>query len=120
MRIWSIILTLVGGLMGATGTGLSAWASHRGGDQTLTIAAQFLLFHATPVLMAGLLAGRFCLLAAATGLAAGACLFSGDLTLRVLAGHALFPMAAPSGGMLLIGGWLALGITGAFTLARRP
>jgi uncharacterized membrane protein YgdD (TMEM256/DUF423 family) len=32
-------------------------------------------------------------------------LFSGDIALRALVDHRLFPMAAPSGGTLLIGGW---------------
>ena len=118
MRIWSMILCLIGGALGAAGTGLSAWASHRSGDPILTIAAQFLLFHAAPVLLTGLFAQRICLLAAATVLAAGSGLFSGDLTSRVLAGHSLFPMAAPGGGILLIAGWLALGIAGALTRGR--
>jgi uncharacterized membrane protein YgdD (TMEM256/DUF423 family) len=38
----------------------------------------------------------------------GATLFSGDIALRALAGHRLFAMAAPSGGMILIAAWLAL------------
>ena len=33
-------------------------------------------------------------------------LFAGDLTLRQYAGHGLFPMAAPTGGTLLIVSWL--------------
>ena len=46
------------------------------------------------------------------GLAAS--LFAGDLTLRQYAGHGLFPMAAPTGGTLLILGWLVLGVAAAW------
>jgi uncharacterized membrane protein YgdD (TMEM256/DUF423 family) len=35
-------------------------------------------------------------------------LFAGDLSLRQYAGHSLFPMAAPTGGMVMIAGWLAV------------
>jgi len=33
-----------------------------------------------------------------------------EIALRALAGHRLFPMAAPSGGTLLIGGWALLAV----------
>lgn len=38
----------------------------------------------------------------------GAALFSGDIAMRAFAAHRLFPMAAPSGGFILIAAWLAL------------
>jgi uncharacterized membrane protein YgdD (TMEM256/DUF423 family) len=38
----------------------------------------------------------------------GAILFAGDIALRAFAGHRLFVMAAPTGGIILIIGWLAL------------
>jgi uncharacterized membrane protein YgdD (TMEM256/DUF423 family) len=56
--------------------------------------------------------------AAAIGLLVGAALFSGDIAMRAFAGHRLFPMAAPSGGFILIAGWLALGVAAAVALAR--
>jgi uncharacterized membrane protein YgdD (TMEM256/DUF423 family) len=46
----------------------------------------------------------------------GAVLFSGDIALRALAGERLFAMAAPTGGLILIGAWVAL--TGAAVAAR--
>jgi uncharacterized membrane protein YgdD (TMEM256/DUF423 family) len=49
-------------------------------------------------------------LAAAVGFVLGASLFAGDLTLRHYAGNGLFPMAAPTGGTLLIASWLALAV----------
>ncbi|MFJ5489276.1 hypothetical protein ACIKTA_17720, partial [Hansschlegelia beijingensis] len=51
--------------------------------------------------------GRFGLLPAA-GLALGALLFSGDLMVRVAYGTSPLPMAAPTGGMILILSWIAL------------
>jgi uncharacterized membrane protein YgdD (TMEM256/DUF423 family) len=49
-------------------------------------------------------------LAAAFGFVVAAALFAGDLTLRQYAGHSLFPMAAPTGGALLIVSWLMLAV----------
>ena len=43
-----------------------------------------------------------------------AALFAGDLTLRQYAGHSLFPMAAPTGGTLLIVSWLVLAVAAAW------
>ncbi len=57
-------------------------------------------------------------IAAAIGLVAGAALFSGDIAMRAFAGHRLFPMAAPTGGVVLIASWLALGVAAVVTLFR--
>ena len=51
---------------------------------------------------------------AAFGFVIAAGLFAGDLTLRQYAGHGLFPMAAPTGGTLLIASWLALAVAAAW------
>jgi uncharacterized membrane protein YgdD (TMEM256/DUF423 family) len=40
----------------------------------------------------------------------GAALFAGDVSARAFIGHRLFPMAAPTGGTILIAAWLALAI----------
>ena len=37
-------------------------------------------------------------------------LFSGDIALNTLAGFQLFPMAAPTGGTLLIVSWVAVAV----------
>jgi len=42
------------------------------------------------------------------GWVVGAALFSGDIATRAVAGHRLFAMAAPTGGVILITAWLAL------------
>ena len=47
---------------------------------------------------------------AAAGMAVGAALFAGDVSARAFIGHRLFPMAAPTGGTILIAAWLALAI----------
>jgi uncharacterized membrane protein YgdD (TMEM256/DUF423 family) len=48
----------------------------------------------------------------------GAALFSGDIALRAFAGHRLFAMAAPSGGVILIAAWLAMAVAAVAALAR--
>src|SRR4051812_21681727 len=53
-------------------------------------------------------------IAAAFGFVVAASLFAGDLTLRHYAGHGLFPMAAPTGGTLLIVSWLGLAVAAAW------
>src|SRR5262249_25862813 len=49
-------------------------------------------------------------LTAAFGFVLAAALFAGDLTMLHFGGHGLFPMAAPTGGTLLIVSWLVLAL----------
>jgi uncharacterized membrane protein YgdD (TMEM256/DUF423 family) len=100
-------LILLGGLCGTAGVALSAVAAHHGGAFIGT-AANFLLFHAAALLAIGLAANSRWLRIAGFVLALGLALFCGDLLGRDLAGHRLFPFAAPAGGSLLIIGWLAV------------
>ena len=100
-------------LSGLLGVALSARASHGGDGPQLAIAAQFLLMHA-PVILGlaiarhvGLIPLRLGLVGAIV-LATGLALFTGDLTMRAIAGRPLFPFAAPFGGALLMLGWLGL------------
>jgi uncharacterized membrane protein YgdD (TMEM256/DUF423 family) len=107
------ILVALAGLMGAAGVALAAASAHQPDATRLAAPSSMLLFHASAVLAAVLLAERRIIhvgigLAAAFGFVAAAALFAGDLTLRQYAGHGLFPMAAPSGGTLLIVSWLLL------------
>jgi uncharacterized membrane protein YgdD (TMEM256/DUF423 family) len=111
------ILIALTGLMGAAGVALAAAAAHQGDAARLAPASSMLLFHAPAVLTTILLAERRVVsqtlgLVAAFGLAVGVLLFSGDLVMRHYAGHGLFPMAAPSGGSLLILSWLVLTVAG--------
>ena len=59
-------------------------------------------------------------LAAAIGFVVAAGLFAGDLALRQYAGHGLFPMAAPTGGTLLIASWLVLAVAAAWPSSFVP
>jgi uncharacterized membrane protein YgdD (TMEM256/DUF423 family) len=107
------LLVMIAGLMGACGVALAAAAAHGADAARLAPASSMLLFHASAVLAAALLCESGTIhpipgLAAAFGLVLGTILFAGDLTLRHFAGHGLFPMAAPSGGSLLILSWLLL------------
>jgi uncharacterized membrane protein YgdD (TMEM256/DUF423 family) len=107
------LLVLPAGAMGAAGVALAAASAHQPDATRLASASSMLLFHATAVLASALLAERGIInmrlgLAAACGFVVAAALFAGDLTLRQYAGHSLFPMAAPTGGTLLIVSWLML------------
>ena len=104
-------LIVVAGLMGVAGIVLAALGAHGSDLARLTTASSMLLFHAPVILALVLLRERQLVqrqlaIAAALGFAAGATLFASDLTVRDLLGHALFPMAAPSGGTILIGSWI--------------
>ena len=115
----SRILVVLAGVMGADGVILAAASAHQPDASRLASASSMLLFHATAILGIVALAERGIIhlrigLAAAFGCAIAAALFAGDLTLRQYAGHGLFPMAAPTGGTLLILSWLALAVSAAW------
>lgn len=102
------------GLMGATGMALAAAAAHAGGAERLGPASTMLLFHACAALGAIALVERGILnrlgVAAVFAFILGTALFSGDLSMRHYLGRALFTMAAPVGGTLLIVAWLMLAV----------
>jgi uncharacterized membrane protein YgdD (TMEM256/DUF423 family) len=109
------VLILLASLSGLLGVGLSAAAAHIAGGN-LTTAAQFLLFHAPALLALAALVTAGVLhpmLAQIAGyvLVLGLILFCGDLSRRAFSGMALFPRAAPTGGILLMLGWLLVGIS---------
>jgi uncharacterized membrane protein YgdD (TMEM256/DUF423 family) len=113
------ILIILAGVMGADGVILAAASAHQGDATRLLPASSMLLFHASAVLAAVALAERGVIharigLASAFGLVIAAALFAGDLTLRHYAGHSLFPLAAPTGGMLLIVSWLLIAVAAAW------
>ena len=100
-------------IMGACGVMLAAATAHLPDASRLAAASSMLLFHAPAVLATVALADRAIIQArigvvAAAGFVIAATLFAGDLTLRQYAGDGLFPMAAPTGGTLLILSWLVL------------
>jgi uncharacterized membrane protein YgdD (TMEM256/DUF423 family) len=115
------ILIILAGIMGADGVILAAASAHQADATRLASASSMLLFHATAVLAAVALAERGVIhirigIAAAFGFVIATALFAGDLTLRQYAGHGLFPMAAPTGGTLLIASWLVLAVAAAWPL----
>lgn len=109
------ILVVLAGLMGAAGIALAAAGTHGHPGSGLDSAGYILAIHAAAIvagmaaLRAGLI-GRPAGVIVLVGFVAGASLFSGDVAARVLLGHRLFPMAAPTGGILLILSWLALSV----------
>jgi uncharacterized membrane protein YgdD (TMEM256/DUF423 family) len=113
------ILVILAGVMGADGVILAAVAAHQPDATRLAAASSMLLFHSTAVLAVvalterGVIHGRIGI-AAAWGFVIAAALFAGDLTLRQYAGHSLFPLAAPTGGTLLIASWLVLAVAAAW------
>jgi len=113
------ILIILACILGADGIVLAALAAHEPDATRLSAASSMLLFHATAALAAVALAERGVIrgrigLAAGFGFVLAAALFAGDLTLRQFAGHGLFPMAAPTGGTLLIVRWLTLALAAAW------
>ena len=113
------ILIVLAAIMGADGVILAAASAHQADAARLASASSMLLFHATTVLAIVALAERGIIhvrigIAAAFGFVVAAALFAGDLTLRQYAGHSLFPLAAPTGGTLLIVSWLVLAAAAAW------
>jgi uncharacterized membrane protein YgdD (TMEM256/DUF423 family) len=109
------ILIGLAALMGACGVVLAAAVAHLADASRLGAASSMLLFHATAVLATLAIADRAIVDAkigtvAAIGFVIAASLFAGDLTIRQYAGHGLFPMAAPTGGTLLILSWVVLAV----------
>jgi uncharacterized membrane protein YgdD (TMEM256/DUF423 family) len=117
-RLFRILIVLAG-VMGADGVMLAAASAHQPDAARLASASSMLLFHAAAMLGTVALAERAVIhlgigILAAAGFFVAAALFAGDLTLRHYAGHGLFPMAAPTGGGLLIASWLALAVAAAW------
>jgi len=118
------ILIALAGLMGASGVVFAAAGAHAAPNAGLDSAAYMLLFHAAALLggvalvQQGLL-WRPLTLGALIAWVVGAALFSGDVALRAFAGHRLFAFAAPTGGIILIVAWLALGAAAIVALIHR-
>jgi uncharacterized membrane protein YgdD (TMEM256/DUF423 family) len=118
------VLDACAGLFGACGVASAAAAAHLPGGERLNAVALILLAHAaallaiTPRAKAGEASARLWL-ASAVALAVGAALFSSDVALLTLRGARLFPMAAPTGGTILILGWLVAFFAGIAELSRR-
>jgi uncharacterized membrane protein YgdD (TMEM256/DUF423 family) len=105
------IFGVFAGLFGMCGIGLAAAASHLDDQRLLGGAALMCLVHA-PALLALIAAGGRLRFPALPGclFILGVVLFAGDLVKRHYTGTGLFPMSAPSGGMIMMAGWLAAGV----------
>lgn len=109
------ILLLIAGFAGALGVAFSAMAAHGDYADTLKTCSEILLVHAPALLAAVALmnnkqAPKRLLFFGGFLIFIGLCLFCGDLARRTFTGLRLFPMAAPIGGMSMIGGWLLIAI----------
>ena len=116
-------LLVFAGIMGAAGIVLAAASAHSAPGTGLDSAGYLLLIHAATVvggvaLLHQTVLSRTAGLIALCGLVLGAVLFAGDVAARAYLGSRLFPMAAPTGGVILIGSWLVLAL--AALLARQP
>lgn len=117
-------LLLILGAIAGFGVMAAAASAHVGGGDNLKTASQFLLFHApllaaAPAIVRSGAVHRHLTLLALMLVAFGVALFSGQLALRALKDASLFAMAAPTGGTLLMIGWLMLGVA-ALVPVRTP
>ena len=114
VRVW----ILLAALSGALAVALGAYGAHRLDAppervEMFRTAVNYQMWHALALLGAARLRagqGMSARLADLAGVlfTAGTILFSGSLYAIGLSGRAPIPMAAPAGGLALIGGWLAL------------
>jgi uncharacterized membrane protein YgdD (TMEM256/DUF423 family) len=103
------VVPFIAGLMGLAGIASAAAASHGADPRLLGGASAMCLAHA-PALLALTAAWeklRFAAVAALL-LMLGTTLFAADLVLRHFVGQGLFPMSAPTGGTLMMLGWLTV------------
>ncbi|MBN8965641.1 MAG: DUF423 domain-containing protein [Rhizobiales bacterium] len=109
-------LLILAGFMGAAGVALAAANAHGAPGSGLDSAGFMLLFHAAAILGGAALihqgmTSRAVGLIALCGFALGGVLFASDVSARAFLGHRLFPMAAPTGGTILIASWLAFALS---------
>lgn len=114
----NVLFSTLGGLCGALGIAAYAGSAHSDGSHFGTIAP-LLLAHAPALLVLSILVptSRVATIGG-TLLIVGLALFCGDLYLRDITGNRLFPFAAPTGGTLMMIGWLGVAISGWFSQVR--
>lgn len=109
------LLIALAGLMGASGVVLTAASAHGKPGAGLDSAGYLLLLHAAAVIATTVAARNGVILrplgtVTLWGFVLGTGLFAADVVARAYLGHRLFPMAAPTGGVILIVSWLLLAI----------
>lgn len=107
------LLLALAGLMGACGVVLTAASAHGKPGAGLDSAGYLLLLHAAAVIAAAAAIRADLLLrplgtVTMSGFVLGAGLFAADVAARAFLDHRLFPMAAPTGGVILIVSWLVM------------
>ncbi|WP_404402724.1 DUF423 domain-containing protein [Pelagibacterium halotolerans] len=114
----SRLLAALAGLLGAAGVAAAAGSNHTG-SALLGPLSLIALTHAPALLALSLFrpAERRMSIAALV-LALGALVFCADLAARQFLGSPLFTFAAPLGGIMMIAGWLSVGLFG--FLRTRP
>ncbi len=116
------LLLALAGFMGACGVVLTAASAHGKPGSGLDSAGYLLLLHAAAIIAtAAAIRSDLLLRPLGTvtlwGFALGAGLFAADVAARAYLGHRLFPMAAPTGGVILIVSWLVM-VAAALAAAR--
>ena len=108
--IFPRLTLLFAGLIGAAGVAFSAAAAH-GEDPRLIGAAAAACMATAPALLALSLGWEKIrtALPAAFLMGMGCVLFAADLWFRSRTGFGLFPMSAPTGGTMMMAGWVAVG-----------
>ncbi len=112
------LIGLSAGIAGAAGIATLAVGAHAITGANLDVAGSVLLFHAAALLTLANADGQRLRALSALLFVAGCLMFSGDLIFKAAMARDLFPMAAPSGGIALILGWLAVAVGS--VLSRRP
>lgn len=112
------LIGLSAGIAGMAGVATLAVGAHAVTDANLDVAGSILLFHAAALLALANADGHRLRGLSALLFVAGCLMFSGDLIFKAAMARSLFPMAAPSGGVALILGWLVIAIGS--LMSRRP
>ncbi|PYE45266.1 uncharacterized membrane protein YgdD (TMEM256/DUF423 family) [Rhizobium sp. PP-F2F-G20b] len=111
LAVFMTVFPVAAGLFGLSGVALAAAASHGADPRLLGGASAMCLAHAPALLALAGLGSRLRLApAAGAAMVLGTAIFAGDLVLRHGAGHGLFPMSAPLGGMLMMLGWALIAV----------
>jgi uncharacterized membrane protein YgdD (TMEM256/DUF423 family) len=113
------LFLIAAGLAGAAGVATAAAAAHSDASN-LSASSTMFLAHAPAFLALGLTVqtARRPVDYAGLALMLGVLIFCGDLLARQYFGARLFPMAAPSGGLLMILGWLGVAVSGVISARR--